>query len=335
MVKRILGLVVFGLVLYGVAPAVLQVFDAWPRVVDIEPYWFAAMVAAQVTSWASMWLLQRLAVDARSWWPVVTSQLASGAFGRVVPGGAAAAGALQYGMLVQAGVSSSLAGIGIGVSSIVLLATLAALPVLALPAIILGVAVPTRLWQAAIVGIAVFLALLAIGATLLASDRAVLGVGRAIVRIGSRLRKKHPPPPDLPERLRDQRDLVRRALGARWWEAVAGAAGRWLFDWLTLLTALAAVGQHPRPSLVLLAFCAAQLLAQIPITPGGLGVVEAGLTGTLALIGVPAGAAAVATLAYRLVSYWLALPAGGIAYLYHRRRVRAGDVSVPRVAAPG
>jgi uncharacterized protein (TIRG00374 family) len=335
MVKRILGLLVFGLVLYGVAPAVLKVLDAWPQVIDIQPYWFAAMIAAQVASWAGMWLLQRLAVDARSWWPVVTSQLASGAFGRVVPGGAAAAGALQYGMLVQAGVSSSLAGIGIGVASIVVLATLAALPVLALPAILLGVAVPTRLWQAALVGVAIFFALLAVGATLLASDRAVLGVGRLWIRIGTRLRKRHPPPADLPERLRDQRDLVRRALGARWWEAVAGAAGRWLFDWLTLLTALAAVGQHPRPTLVLLAFCASQLLAQVPITPGGLGVVEAGMTGALALIGVPAGAAAVATLAYRLVSYWLSLPAGGIAYLVHRRRVRAGDVSVPRLAAPG
>src|SRR5215218_7432796 len=272
MVKRILGLVVCAVVLYGVAPAVLQVLNAWPEVVDIKPYWFAAMIAAQVLSWAGMWLLQRLSVDARSWWPIVTSQLASGAFGRVVPGGAAAAGALQYGMLVQAGVSASLAGLGVG-----------------------------RLW----------------------------------IRIGTRLRKKHPPPADLPERLRDERDLVRRALGKRWWEAVAGAAGRWLFDWLTLLTALAAVDQHPRPSLVLLAFCAAQLLAQIPITPGGLGVVEAGLTGTLVLIGVPAGAAAVATLAYRLVSYWLALPAGGGAWLYHRRRVRAGHVSLPRLAAPG
>ncbi|HTE61575.1 MAG TPA: YbhN family protein [Solirubrobacteraceae bacterium] len=335
MVKRILGLVVFGLVLYGAAPALLQVLDAWPSVVDIEPYWFAAMIATQVASWASMWLLQRLSVDSRSWWPVITSQLASGAFGRVVPGGAAAAGALQYSMLVQAGVSSSLAGIGIGVASIVLLATLAALPVLALPAVLLGVAVPTRLWQAALVGVAVFIALLAAGAVLLASDRAVLGVGRLSIRVGTRLRPHHSPPADLPERLRDQRDLVRRALGARWWEAVAGAAGRWLFDWLTLVTALAAVGQHPRPSLVLLAFCAAQLLAQIPITPGGLGIVEAGMTGALALIGVPAGAAAVATLAYRLVSYWLALPAGGIAYLIHRRRVRAGDVSVPRLAAPG
>jgi uncharacterized protein (TIRG00374 family) len=334
MVKRILGLLVCALVLYGVAPAVLQVLNAWPEVVDIEPYWFAAMVAAQVLSWAGMWLLQRLAVDAYSWWPIVTSQLASGAFGRVVPGGAAAAGALQYGMLVQAGVSASLAGIGIGAASIVLLATLAALPLLAFPAMLLGVAVPTRLWQAALVGVAVFLALLAVGATLLASDRAVLGVGRLWVRVGT-LRRHHPPPADLPERLRDQRDLVRRALGARWWEAVAGAAGRWLFDWLTLLTALAAVGQHPRPTLVLLAFCAAQLLAQIPITPGGLGVVEAGMTGALVLIGVPAGAAAVATLAYRLVSYWLALPAGGVAYLVHRRRVRAGDVSVSRLAAPG
>ncbi len=335
MIKRILGLLVFAVVLYGVAPAVLSVLDSWPQVITIDAYWFAAMIAAQVLSWAGMWLLQRLAVDARSWWPVVTSQLASGAFGRVVPGGAAAAGALQYQMLVQAGISSSLAGIGIGVASIVVLATLAALPLLALPAVLLGAAVPTRLWQAALIGIAVFAALLAIGSTLLASDRAVEFVGRTWIRVGRRLRPRKPPPEDLPERLRDQRDLVRRALGRRWWEAVIGAGGRWLFDWLTLLTALAAVGQHPRPSLVLLAFCAAQLLAQIPITPGGLGIVEAGMTGTLALIGVPAGAAAVATLAYRLVSYWLALPAGGVAYLYHRRRVRAGDVSVPRIAAPG
>ena len=334
MVGRIVALLLCALVLYGVAPAVLGVLDAWPRVVNIEPYWFAAMIAAQVASWASMWLLQRLSVGTRSWWPVVTSNLASGALGRVVPGGAAAAGALQFRMLAQAGVPGSLAGLGIGVASIVLVATLAALPVLAVPAILLGVAVPTRLWQAMLVGLVIFVALLAVGATLMASDRAVKWVGRTIVRLGTRLRPKKPPPEDFPERLRDQRDLVRRAFGARWWEAVAGAAGRWLFDWLTLVTALAAVGQHPRPTLILLAFCAAQLLAQVPITPGGLGVVEAGLTGFLVVIGVPASAAAVATLAYRLVSYWLALPAGGVAYLVHRRKVAAGKVSVPRMV-PG
>jgi uncharacterized protein (TIRG00374 family) len=56
------------------------------------------------------------------------------------------------------------------------------------------------------------------------------------------------------------------------------------------------------------------------VTPGGLGFVEAGLTGLLALAGVNAADAALATLAYRLVSYWLPLPAGGVAYLVHARR---------------
>ncbi len=332
MVKRIAGLVVCGLVLYGVAPAVLDVLDAWPQVIDIEPYWFAAMVVAQLGSWAGLWLLQRLAVDCHSWWPVVTSNLASGALGRVVPGGAAATGALQFRMLVQAGVAPSLAGLGIGVAGIVVLATLAALPVLALPPILLGLAVPETLSHAAFGGVALFLALLGVGALLMSGNRPVLWVGRITRRLGRRLRRSNPPAEDLPERFLVQRNLVRRAFGSRWWEAVAGASARWVLDYVTLLTALAAVGQHPRPSLVLLAFCAAQLLAQIPLTPGGLGVVEAGLTGSLALIGVPAGAAAVATLAYRLVNYWLALPLGGAAWLWHRRKVRAGAVSVPRPA---
>ena len=62
------------------------------------------------------------------------------------------------------------------------------------------------------------------------------------------------------------------------------------------------------------------MLSQIPLTPGGLGFVEAGLTGTLALAGVPGGAAVLVSLAYRLVSYWLPLPAGLAAWVMHRRR---------------
>lgn len=119
--------------------------------------------------------------------------------------------------------------------------------------------------------------------------------------------------------------MVRRTLGRHWPGALAAAEGRWLFDFLTLLAALEAVDARPRLTLALLAYCAAQLLAQVPITPGGLGIVEAGMTGTLALAGVPAGAAAVATLAYRLASYWLPLPAGAVAWVVHRRRFGSAD----------
>jgi uncharacterized protein (TIRG00374 family) len=119
---------------------------------------------------------------------------------------------------------------------------------------------------------------------------------------------------------------VIQVLGDRWWEALLGAAGRWVLDYLTLLAALYAVGANPRASLVLLAFFTAQLLGTLPLTPGGLGFVEAGLTGTLALAGVGAGAAVVATLAYRLVSFWLPIPAGAIAAIVHKREY--GEASV-------
>jgi uncharacterized protein (TIRG00374 family) len=171
----------------------------------------------------------------------------------------------------------------------------------------------------------IFVFLFSFGALLMVSDRAVLWVGGAVTTVLRRVRRKKPPPEDMPERLRRERDMVRRTLGRYWPGALAAAEGRWLFDFLTLLAALEAVDARPRLTLALLAYFAAQLLAQVPLTPGGLGIVEAGMTGTLALAGVPAGAAAVATLAYRLASYWLPLPAGAVAWVVHRRRFGSAD----------
>ena len=63
-------------------------------------------------------------------------------------------------------------------------------------------------------------------------------------------------------------------------------------------------------------------LGMVPITPGGLGVVEAGLTTWLLLSGVSADQAVVGTLLYRLASYWLPIPLGALAWAgwhVHRR----------------
>jgi uncharacterized protein (TIRG00374 family) len=135
-----------------------------------------------------------------------------------------------------------------------------------------------------------------------------------------KLHRGQPTSEELPERLLDQRELLRRSLGATWPQAMATAAGRWIFDFLCLYAALLAVGARPPLYVALLAYSAAQLLGQIPLTPGGLGVVEAGLTGTLALAGIPAATAALATLAYRLASFWLTLPVGLVAWFWHHRR---------------
>jgi uncharacterized protein (TIRG00374 family) len=137
------------------------------------------------------------------------------------------------------------------------------------------------------------------------------------------MHKERPPTTGTPEKLVRERNSIRGTLGSRWWLALTTAWGNWLLDYLALLAALTAVGAKPRPALVLLAYVAATVLGMIPITPGGLGFVEAGLTATLALAGVAAGDAVLATFAYRLFSYWLPLPVGLVAYIVHRRMFSA------------
>jgi uncharacterized protein (TIRG00374 family) len=320
--------------LYLFAPALLEVFGAFDELDEISPLWFPVMLALQIGSYACMWGIQRLAVRTDRWGAVITSQLAANSFGRVVPGGVAA-GAVQYAMLVRAGVPSAAAASGMTASSLLLFGTLLTLPLLALPAILGGVAVDPHLTKAALAGAALFVLMVALGAACVIWDRPLILAGRATQAIRNRVRKDREPLTGLPQRLLSERDIVLSVLGREWWEALLLAAGRWLLDYLTLVAALYAVDARPHVSLVLLAFCTAQLLGTMPLTPGGLGFVEAGLTGTLALAGVGGGAAVLATLAYRLVSFWLPIPAGAVAAVIHRRRYGAEEVEPPPTPTPG
>jgi uncharacterized protein (TIRG00374 family) len=320
-------LLVTAVSLYLLAPGLLEVFGAWNRLEDVNPLWLPVMLALQTGSYACMWAIQRIALRTKRWGSVITSQLASNAFGRVVPGGVAASGAMQYAMLVRAGVDAARAASGMTASSVLVFGTLCALPVLAVPAILGGAPVDPGLETAAAIGAVVFVLLFALGAACLAFDRPLVVLGTAAEWVRNRvLRRRATPRGNLSRRLLRERDVVQEVLGHNWWQALLFASGRWVLDYLTLLAALGAVGAHPRPSLVLLAFFAAQLLGTLPLTPGGLGFVEAGLTGTLALAGVSARDAVVATLAYRLVSFWLPIPAGAIAAVVHRRKYGSDDV---------
>jgi uncharacterized protein (TIRG00374 family) len=331
--KRGLLLAITGVSLYLLAPALLEVFGAFDRLDDFNPLWWIPMVLLQVASYACIWELQRISVRAERHGPVVTSQLASNSFGRVVPGGVAAAGAMQYAMLTKAGVPAARVASGMTASSVLLFGILLALPMLAVPAVLFGAPVDVGLERAALIGGVLFLLLFAFGAAAILWDRPLVLVGRAAQSVRNRIRRSRPPLAGLPDRLLRERNSVTMVLGQRWWQALLLAVGRWLLDYLTLIAALTAVHADPRPSTVLLAYCAAQILGTLPLTPGGLGFVEAGLTGTLALAGVPAGAAVVATLAYRLVSFWLPIPAGGVAALLHRRHY--GREDEPAAAATG
>ena len=324
LVKRVFWLAVTGVSLYLVAPSLIDVFGSWNDLGKLGVGWLAAMAGLQTLALVCLWLLQHLAMRGPSWPAVVSSQLAGNALAKVAPGGGAIGAALQYRMLVQAGLPANRAMAGLTATSLLTFAVVLALPVLAVPAILRG-GVNRDLLEAAAVGIVVLVALFAIGTVLVAFDRPLEWVGRVVQRVRNRLRRGAEPLRRLPQRLLRERGRIIGTLGPRWKRALAATSGRWAFDYATLLAALSAVGSHPRPGLVLLAFCAAQVLAQIPITPGGLGFVEAGLTAMLTLAGVSAGAAVLATFAYRLFSYWLPLPVGLAAFGWHARRYREAE----------
>jgi uncharacterized protein (TIRG00374 family) len=325
-VRRVALLALTAVSLYLVAPAILDVFSSWDQVQDLDPFLLQMIVIAEGFAFACQWVLLRITLREPRWNNVVTSQLAATAASRVVPGGGAAANALQYSMLVRGGVPSTTAASGLAAASLMITGIVFALPALALPAVLAHRGIDRDLARAAWAGGAAIVLLVGTGALLLRSDGPLAWAGRLVEGTLNRLRRKREPSQGLPERLLRERNLIRDVLASRWPEALLATVGRWAFDWGALMLALLAVGARPAPSAVLLAFCVAQVLGLIPLTPGGLGFVEAGLTGTLALAGVASGDAVVATLAYRLAAYWLPLPAGAIAYVVHRRafgRVRA------------
>jgi hypothetical protein len=312
-------LAVTGVSLYFVAPGLVETLSSWESLATLAPAWIVAIAVLQAGTQGCLWGLQRLAMHAAPWCAVATSQLAGNAIAKVVPGGGAVGAALQYRMLVQAGIDRPRAVAGLTAANLLTLAIVLVLPVLATPALLAGHVDP-GLVRAAVAALAVFGVVFGLGVLMLGFDRPLRRTGAAIQRLRNGVRPRAEPLTELPARLVRERDRIVRAVGRRWKAALATGAGRWALDYASLLAALAAVGSTARPGLVLLAFCAAQLLAQIPVTPGGLGFVEAGLAAMLGLAGVAAGDAVLATLAYRLFTFWIPLPAGLAGAIVHRRR---------------
>ena len=319
-------LVLCGVSLYVLLPSLLAVFGSWRSLSHLDWPFAVLALACEVASLVCLWEVDRLALRTKAWFAVATAQLAGTAVGRVLPGGGATSTAVATSMLRRAGIADTGESVAaFGTAAALQMATTFALPVLALPAILGGAPIDHSLKAAAYLGIAVLAALLAVGTIAFTSDVPLTVAGRAIQRLLNATVRRREPVTDVPRRLLADRNFIRTTLGTRWKAALSAATGNTGFDYLALLCALGAVGASPRPPLVLLAYTAAELLALLPFTPGGLGFVEAGLVGMLTLAGVTGADALTATLLYRIIAFWLPLPAGGVAYLLFERRNRASS----------
>lgn len=325
-----LGITAFAL--YGLAPKLLDMWDDVPQLREISLLWFGAMIIAETASYACSWKLTRIALPTVSWFVAATAQLSSNAVAKIVPGGAAIGAGVNFRMLSVSGVERGSAGAALAANSIISNGVLLCLPLVALGLSIIGAPIPRGMTHVAWGGALLFVLLFGVAFSLVRFDRPIRVLGTAIQRVaGWILRRMHRTGGPTVDGFVRQRDEMVTALGARWRSALLAAVGNWLFDYFALVAALEATGTRPRLSLVLLAYAVAAVLSMIPITPGGVGFVEAGLVAMLTLAGVGGDQALLATLAYRVVSYWLPLPAGLVAHLLFRHRYgsRAAGPALP------
>ena len=317
---RIIAVVVAGISLYVLLPALVKVVSSWPRLLTLEPWWLLTALLCEAASFVCAMALLRLVLRTKSWFAVVSAGLAGNAVTNTLPGGDAVGASVQYRMLAGTGIDTVQAASGLAVSSIIGVAALFSLPIFALPIIIGGTAVSAGLVHAGELGGVGFVFIVALGAVILTTDKTLLALGKTIQWVSDKLPRRRKKSTDLGARLVAERNLVRSDLGKNWWKALLLIGGRIGLDYLSLLAVLRATGSRPNPSLVLLAYAATAVLALLPLTPGGLGLVEASLSGLLVLANIPTGNAVVATLAFRLGSYWLPTIGGGVCYILYRRR---------------
>ncbi len=259
--------------------------------------------------------------DAPSFSKIIRIDLSTLAVSHVIPGGTAGGTGLGYRLLTSNGVSGTDAGFALatqGIGSAVVLN--------AMLWVALVISIPLHGFNSAYVTVAVVGAVLlaAFGALVLAFTRGESGSVKVLQAIARRVPwVTEDQMKQLVERLAERlRTLAsdRRLLRL----AVLWAAANWLLDAASLWAFVAAYGHITSPIDLFVAYGVANILAAVPLTPGGLGIVEAVAATTLIGFGVPAGVAWLGVISWRLFNFWLPIPVGAGAYVSLRVRHGAG-----------
>lgn len=249
-------------------------------------------------------------------------QLSTKSVSSLMPGGSAAGSALGYRLLTASGVPGADAGFAlatVGLGSAVMLNILLFFALM--------ISIPLRgvnpvYGTAAVVGVILLVFSAGVVAGLLQGQ---VRAERMVRWIARKLRFE-------PDRavtvIRHVADRMRYLLRDRQllFRVAVYAALNWLLDAAALWFFLRAFGGSISVDGLLVAFCLANVLAVIPITPGGLGIVEGVYIPTLTGFGITRSQASLGVLGYRLAQYWVPILIGGLCYL----SLRVGPWSIER-----
>ncbi len=308
--RVILGVVgaVFALATFAYfLPKIADYRDVWAVIKGLSWEWIAALITVTLLNLATFAPPWQAALPGLRYRAAFVLTQVSTALSLVVPGGAAVGIATSYGILRRWGFRGS--DIGRAVTLVSLWNQFANLsyPVLAVFLLAVEGSSSAVLATAAFVGAAVLGVAVAALAAVLASNRAASGIGDLAAQLADWALGKFGRGPvawggESFERFRHEAvDLLRR----RWHVLTLATYGGTLTVFLVLLVSLRAFDVPGSEVTVIEAFAAwslARLLGTIPITPGGIGVVELSLTASLVGFGGSNAGVVAAVLVYRFLT---------------------------------
>jgi putative heme transporter len=330
-VKYVGGVALAGLALWALAGRRSELSGTTTYLAHLRWWWLALSVPAEAASLVAFGLVQQRLLEAQavraSTGRLTAVTLASTAIANSMPAGPLVSLVFAFGQYRRQGADEAHAGWTLAAVFVVASVTLA---------IVAAVGVAVAGAEGAgldLVGVtvAVLVGALAMGAVFL-QRRALTWTVSATVRALRRVtRWPHGEVGERVDHIVAQLTVVtlnaRQVLGVVSW-----GIANWLLDCACLAFAFMAVGVGVPWRGLLLAYGAGQLAANLPITPGGLGVVEGSLTIALVQFGGAESSTVAAVLLYRVISFWAELPVGWGTWaglVWSNRRL---DVSAPTPA---
>ncbi|CAN5172552.1 hypothetical protein BH24ACT1_BH24ACT1_12440 [soil metagenome] len=323
--RIVLALVVVVAVFIGILPRIADLSEVRRTVGAMTALEVATALAVAGWNLWSYWLVQVSSLPGlRVGQAAVVTQSAT-SLANTLPAGAAVGIGVVYRMYTSWGFSRPAVTLSLLVSGMWNNLAKVGMPVVALALLALQGGASLALVLASLAGVGVLVVTLAVFALVLRSDQFARRVGRSVEGAVSRVRRmaRRGPVSGWAESAAGFRTQTIDLLQRRWLALTASTAISHLSLYLVLLVALRHVGvseAEVSAAEVLGAFSFVRLISALPVTPGGLGVVELGLTAALVVAGGDEEPVVAGVLVYRALTYLLPIPLGGLTYLWWRRR---------------
>jgi len=338
--KRILGaavgLAVVAFVFAYVLPKIADYGAVWAVVRDLSWWWIVALVVASALFILSDGLPWITVLPGLSFGNALRMDLAGSALSQALPGGAAVNAATQFGMLKSWGYEGRPVVLAVSLTSIWNQFAVYGFPILALVWLSFEGGHDGMLETVAAIALGVFLALAAGLAVVLSSERLARRTGDKAAAAANWIRGVfHKSPVGWGgDALVQFRSEANELLRNRWPALTVTTLVNQLTVFVVLVLALRAEGVGPSQVSLAEAFAAWSLvraLGSIPITPGGLGIVEVALSGALVGFGAGHAQAVAATLVYRFLTVVPSIVLGlASAATYNVKNPKAKRAAQPR-----